>query len=166
MREKNINTLQPVEMEYAFEFTNLFPGVALPEVVGVPTGNQFAVSRDKILERPREDYIKYRQWLMKTPLEDEVANKILGYSWHSKLSLFKYLFQRQRSDSNAVIFGKPAQYCLDPQECYCQTFGRCGLSENDIGKQWVDRGRKLPSSWPGCSRMVDERRGRETNASH
>jgi hypothetical protein len=85
MRELKINTFQPAEMEYPFEFFNLLPGVELPEVVGVPTGNQFAVSRDKILERPREDYIKYRQWLMKTPLEDEVANKILEYSWHSKL---------------------------------------------------------------------------------
>jgi hypothetical protein len=93
-REKTINTLQPAEMGYPFEFTNLFPGVELPGVVGVPTGNQFAVSRDKILERPREDYIKYRQWLMKTPLEDDVVNEILEYSWHSKLSLLKYLFQR------------------------------------------------------------------------
>jgi hypothetical protein len=88
-REKTINTLKPAELEYPFEFINLFPGVELPEVVGVPTGNQFAVSRDKILERPREDYIKYRQWLMNTPLEDEVANEILEYSWHSKLSLLK-----------------------------------------------------------------------------
>lgn len=87
MREKKINTSQPAAMEYPFEFTSLFPDVELPEVVGVPTGNQFAVSRDKILERPREHYIKYRQWLMKTPLEDEVANKILEYSWHSKFQI-------------------------------------------------------------------------------
>lgn len=84
MRENKINSSQPAEMEYPFEFINLFPGIELPEVVGVPTGGQFAVSRDKILERPREDYIRYREWLMKTSLEDEVASKIMEYSWHSK----------------------------------------------------------------------------------
>jgi hypothetical protein len=63
----------------------LFPGVEVPEKVGVPCCSQFAVSREKILERPIEDYVRYRQWLLETTLPDDTSGRIMEYSWHSKL---------------------------------------------------------------------------------
>lgn len=47
-----------------------------------------------------------------------------------------------------VIFGKPAQFCLDQRECYCQTYGYCDMTDTDIQKQWVWRGLRLPEKWP------------------
>jgi hypothetical protein len=43
---------------------------------------QFAVSRDRILQRPLKDYIRYHQWLMDTTMSDEISGRIMEYSWH------------------------------------------------------------------------------------
>jgi hypothetical protein len=56
--------------------------VPVPEAVGVACCAQFAVTRKSIRRRSREDYIKYRQWLLDTPLEDEVSGRVLEYTWH------------------------------------------------------------------------------------
>ena len=64
-------------------FKELFPNTAVPEAIGVGCCAQFAVSREKLLERPREDYERYRRWLLKTSLEDEISGRIMEYSWHS-----------------------------------------------------------------------------------
>ena len=72
------------EAAYSYAFRQLFPDKEVPEAVGVHCGAQFALSRWKVLERPKEDYIRYRDWLYNTPLEDSVSGRILEYSWHSR----------------------------------------------------------------------------------
>lgn len=64
-------------------FMELFPGVPIPEEVGVSCCAQFGVSRSKVLERPRSDYERFRTWLVNTPLPDELSGRIMEYSWHS-----------------------------------------------------------------------------------
>lgn len=72
------------EAAYAYAFQELFPDKPVPEQVGNHCGAQFALARWKVLERPKKDYIRYRDWLWKTPLEDSVSGRILEYSWHSE----------------------------------------------------------------------------------
>ena len=75
---------------YAAGFRYLFPGVEVPESVGVSCCAQFAVARERILSRPREDYKRYREWLMDTELSDDLSGRILEYSWHSESSNHRY----------------------------------------------------------------------------
>lgn len=61
-------------------------GVAAPapEVVAVACCSQFGVTRETIRTRPVEDYIRFREWLLATPLDDSLSGRIFEFSWHSK----------------------------------------------------------------------------------
>ncbi|MCJ1246893.1 hypothetical protein MMC30_004104 [Trapelia coarctata] len=43
---------------------------------------QFAASRDRVLHRPREDYIWFREWLLKTEMDDDQSGRVFEYLWH------------------------------------------------------------------------------------
>ena len=43
---------------------------------------QFAVSRDQVLSRPLEDYVKIRQWLIDTDRDDAHSGRVMEYLWH------------------------------------------------------------------------------------
>lgn len=66
-------------------FEELLPGMVVPEEVGVPCCSQFAVTRETIQRRPRDDYIGFRKWLIETELDDSLSGRVLEYSWHSTL---------------------------------------------------------------------------------
>jgi hypothetical protein len=68
---------------YKPAFEELFPGVPVPEVIGASCCAQFAVTADKVRERPKSDYENYRRWLLETKLPDDISGRILEYSWHS-----------------------------------------------------------------------------------
>jgi hypothetical protein len=76
---------------YMQAFQQLFPGTEVPSAVGVSCCAQFAATKEKILERPKEDYIRYRDWIMGTGLGDAISGRIFEYSWHSKSSSPIYL---------------------------------------------------------------------------
>lgn len=69
---------------YAASFRELFPDTTIPKSIGVSCCAQFAVTRETILERPMEDYQRYRRWLLETDLDDGLSGRIMEYSWHSK----------------------------------------------------------------------------------
>jgi hypothetical protein len=69
---------------YGDAFQELFPGWEVPEVVGAPCCAQFAATRDAILRHPREDYVRWREWILRTPLVDELSGRVFEYAWHSK----------------------------------------------------------------------------------
>lgn len=69
---------------YKEAFEELMPGVPVPERVGVSCCSQFAVSRDAIRSRPREDYVRWRAWLLATPYSDDLSGRVFEYLWHSK----------------------------------------------------------------------------------
>ncbi|MCJ1384867.1 hypothetical protein MMC17_007985 [Xylographa soralifera] len=84
----------------------IFPSERIPPVVSQPCCAQFAVSRARIRLNPLSQYIHIREWLLKTPLEDEHSGRVMEYSW-------QYLFARQ------------AQLCPRMNTCYCDGFGLC-----------------------------------------
>ena len=71
-----LNMSSPTEVEY--------PGVryAKPVEIGAACCAQFAVSRDQIRLRPREDYVKFRQWVMDTELSDASSGRVMEFMWH------------------------------------------------------------------------------------
>ncbi|KAJ5833556.1 hypothetical protein N7474_001867 [Penicillium riverlandense] len=77
-----------------------------PDQIGAACCAQFAVSSDQVRRRPREDYVKIRQWVLDTELNDASSGRVLEFLWH-------------------VIFGMEAVYCPDEEVCYCQVYGRC-----------------------------------------
>lgn len=71
-------------------FMELFPGVEVPQEVGVSCCAQFGVTRATIRERPRSDYERFRKWLTATDLKDELSGRIMEYSWHSMSVPFEF----------------------------------------------------------------------------
>ncbi len=71
---------------YKQAFEELMPGVEVPQEVGVSCCSQFAVSREAIYSRPREDYVRLRDWLLETPLADDLSGRVLEYMWHGESS--------------------------------------------------------------------------------
>ncbi|KAL1964352.1 hypothetical protein VTN77DRAFT_7037 [Rasamsonia byssochlamydoides] len=114
-------------------FMHLFPGVKVPEAVGVSCCAQFGVTKWKVHERPKSEYERYRKWLLETPLEDDLSGRIMEYSWH-------------------MIFGMEPIHCPAASECYCKVFGLCDLTCNDVesceGRYVLPPFSTLPEGWP------------------
>ncbi|KAJ4317765.1 hypothetical protein N0V94_004763 [Neodidymelliopsis sp. IMI 364377] len=119
--------------DYKKAFQVLFPEKAVPEEVGVSCCAQFAATKEKIRERKKEDYIRYRDWLVESPLEDSISGRILEYSWH-------------------MVFGKEPVHCPSAKECYCKVFGLCDLTCDQpgscIGRYILPPFSSLPEGWP------------------
>ncbi|KAE8151663.1 hypothetical protein BDV25DRAFT_89756 [Aspergillus avenaceus] len=95
---------QTTEAVYAQAWQELFNNTDVPEVIGVPCCSQFAVSRDQILQRPFEDYMRYYNWVLMNDLPDDITSRVMEYSWH-------------------IIFGQDPVYCPDSMQCYQDVYG-------------------------------------------
>lgn len=71
--------------DYKKSFQQLFPDKEVPQTVGVSCCAQFAATKEKIQERKKSEYEKYRDWVLETDLGDNISGRVLEYSWHSKL---------------------------------------------------------------------------------
>ncbi len=69
---------------YEQAFRELLPGVEVPERVGVSCCSQFAVSREAVRRHTREEYVRWREWLVETPLADDLSGRVFEYMWHSE----------------------------------------------------------------------------------
>jgi hypothetical protein len=113
-------------------FKELFPGANVPETVAVSCCAQFGVARWKIRERPKSDYERYKQWLLKTDLDDAMSGRIMEYSWH-------------------MIFGMDPIHCPSAAECYCNVWGLCDLkcSQDECEDRYeLPPYSTLPEGWP------------------
>ncbi|KAF2181981.1 hypothetical protein K469DRAFT_587523 [Zopfia rhizophila CBS 207.26] len=128
--------------DYKKAFEKLFPGKPVPKYVGVSCCAQFAATREKILERPKSNYVYYREWLLSTDLDDAISGRILEYSWH-------------------MIFGKEPVHCPSAEVCYCKVFGLCELDcpENGScsGRYTLPPYSTLPNGWPFVGWKGEER---------
>lgn len=70
--------------QYPRKFPLLLPDAKIPEVVGVPCCAQFAVSREQVLKRGREEYERMRQVVVNSELDDETTGRLFEYLWHSE----------------------------------------------------------------------------------
>jgi len=74
--------------------------------VGQACCAQFAVSKERVRMRPKEEYEGYRRWVLETELDDNKSGRVMEFLWH-------------------VVFGMDAVYCPAPEVCYCKVYGRC-----------------------------------------
>lgn len=89
-----------------------------------PCCAQFALSRDRIRAIPLQRFVAYRDWLLRTPLDDSLSGRIWEYIW-------QYVFTGQNV------------YCPIQHVCYCDGFGVCFGNEENY-REWTDlRYRKL-----------------------
>jgi hypothetical protein len=79
---------------YKEAFQELLPGFTVPDVVAVSCCSQFGVTRDAIRKWSRADYVRFRQWLIDTPLGDSLSGRVFEFSWHSmSFHQFRCLFR-------------------------------------------------------------------------
>ena len=84
----------------------LFPSEPIPSALGQGCCAQFAVSKVRVLSIPLSRFVFYRDWILKTPLNDYVSGRIWEYLW-------QYLFTGD------------GIYCPSENACHCQAFGVC-----------------------------------------
>jgi len=108
-----INTTTPPELStkgeepfMAAAFRDNFPAEPVPEIMAGPCCSQFAVTRDTIRRRPRDQYARSRDWLVQTPLTDYIS----GRTWEH---MFPFLFLRENSD------------CAVEWKAYCRMYHIC-----------------------------------------
>ena len=96
--------------DYKKAFQVLFPGIDVPREVGVSCCAQFAATGEKIRERKKEEYVRYRKWLMDSELEDSISGRVLEYSWHSKLLRY--------NPTLCLCIRALSEHLLDRRECH------------------------------------------------
>ncbi|KAI1357845.1 hypothetical protein F5Y08DRAFT_333579 [Xylaria arbuscula] len=127
---------------YKEAFEELLPGVEVPETVAVSCCSQFGVTRETIRSRSKKEYIRYREWLLQTELDDALNGRVFEFAWH-------------------IIFGKEAVHCPSAADCYCNVFGLCTelLCKNDAceGRYTLPPYSSLPQGWPLVGWEQEER---------
>ena len=56
--------------------------IEVPTKLAAACCSQFAVTGDQVRNRTREEYVKYRKWLLETELNDEVSGRVFEFLWH------------------------------------------------------------------------------------
>jgi hypothetical protein len=72
-----LNMSSPWEMEYGGH-----KYIRKPDEIGAACCAQFAVSRDQVQKRPLNDYVKIRQWILDTELNDASSGRVMEFLWH------------------------------------------------------------------------------------
>ncbi|OJJ64598.1 hypothetical protein ASPSYDRAFT_75173 [Aspergillus sydowii CBS 593.65] len=80
----------------------------VPEHIGNVCCGQFAVSRERILQRPRSDYERMLKWAAETQRTDS-----FGVGW-----VYEKIWH--------IIFGMEEIYCPRYEQCRCDVYGWCG----------------------------------------
>ncbi|KAJ5095236.1 hypothetical protein N7532_007527 [Penicillium argentinense] len=117
---------------------------------------QFVVSRERVWQHSREEYVALRQWLLDgmgervrrddgvAPRDDKVAGRILSYLWH-------ILFAKAGADGMVRLDVLNEEACPSAEECYCRLYGRCQLQCPNPGSCWgqyqVPPYYRLPEDW-------------------
>ncbi|EAW06711.1 DUF3431 domain-containing protein [Aspergillus clavatus NRRL 1] len=91
------------------------PAARVPEHIGNVCCGQFAVSRERILRRPRGDYERMLRWAVETELTDS-----FGVGW-----VFEKVWH--------IVFGEEDIYCPRFEQCRCDVYGWCGpLADGEV----------------------------------
>ena len=113
------DTNRKEEVIFAKVWQDLHPGLPMPPVLSVPCCSQFAVSRDLLRTIPLNEWKRYREWLIKTDLDDELSGRVWEYTWH-------------------YILTRKAELCPSMYSCYCQGYHICFPSEKRFDA-WFSR---------------------------
>ncbi|ETI23282.1 hypothetical protein G647_05082 [Cladophialophora carrionii CBS 160.54] len=119
--DEELDTHRKME-ERAFSlavWTELHPNVLPPpKAISQPCCAQFAVSRDRIRAIPREEYVRYRDWILHTELSDVFSGRVMEYTWQ-------------------FLFAGVSELCPAMHVCYCDGYGICFGGAEQF-QQWFD----------------------------
>lgn len=101
---EEMDPLRPQERAMVGAWAELFGNDNVPKVIATPCCAQFAVSRDQVIKRSRDEYKRFLKWLLDTPLDDFTSGRVFEYLWH-------------------VIFGREPVHCPDMDQCYQDVYG-------------------------------------------
>ncbi|KAJ6024409.1 hypothetical protein N7540_005206 [Penicillium herquei] len=116
---------------------------------------QFVVSRERVWQHSRAEYVALRQWLLDgtdsrmrdgkaAPADDRVAGRVLSYMWH-------ILFAKPNSDGQLNLSQLNKDACPSAAECYCRLYGRCDLQCPNPGtcrdQYRIPPNYRLPEDW-------------------
>jgi hypothetical protein len=94
------------ELLVKLAWPDLFPDSPLPDNLAQPCCSQFALSRERIRAIPQVEYIRIRDWLISTDLQDKISGRLFEYLW-------QYFWT-----------GAPV-LCPSQHACYCDLYGIC-----------------------------------------
>jgi Protein of unknown function (DUF3431) len=95
----------------------LFPDAQVPpKVLSQPCCAQFALSKARIQNLPLNRYLFFRQWLLKTELDDRLSGRVWEYVWQ-------------------YVFAGVEEFCPIESICYCDGYGICFGGE-DKYQEW------------------------------
>ncbi|KAJ5570425.1 uncharacterized protein N7459_009855 [Penicillium hispanicum] len=145
--------------EYLAAQTSASLTLGRTETVRAQCCAQFVVSRERIWQHTRDEYIALRQWLLDgadsnngprarnnkaAPSDDRVAGRILSYLWH-------ILFAKQTAEGAIHLDQLNKEACPSAAECYCRLYGRCDLQCPNPGtcrgQYQVPPYFRLPDDW-------------------
>lgn len=112
---KDVNKQEEVILASAW--SELFPMDEIPTVLAGACCAQFALSRERIRALPLSRYIFFRDWLLRTPLDDFISGRVWEYVWH-------YLWTGR------------TVHCPLEHICYCDGYGLCFGSKTAYEKYW------------------------------
>lgn len=120
---------------------------------------QFVVSRERIWQHTRDEYVALRQWLLDgsdsdaglrarndkaAPRDDRVAGRVMSYLWH-------IIFAKQVPGGGIDLDQLNRESCPSAANCYCRLYGRCDLQCPNPGtcrgQYQVPQYYKLPDDW-------------------
>ncbi|KAF3482069.1 uncharacterized protein GIQ15_04828 [Arthroderma uncinatum] len=97
---------KPEQPIVANGWREIFPSQPVPEILGGQCCAQFAISRERVLAVPKSHFVYYRDWLLRTKLDDFYSGRVWEYLWH-------------------VIFTGQNVYCPAERACFCDGYGLC-----------------------------------------
>ncbi|TKA23412.1 hypothetical protein B0A50_07288 [Salinomyces thailandicus] len=101
------------EVSVAQAWAQLFPLTPIPSVLAQPCCAQFAVSRARIHETPKQRWVSIRDWILRTHFSDYVSGRVFEYFWQ-------------------YIFTLSAVHCPSMAACYCDGYGFCFGGAKDL----------------------------------
>lgn len=104
--ETRFEEQRPEEILIAHAWAELFPLDPVPDVLAQPCCAQFALSRDRVRTIPLAKFQYYRNWLLNTPLQDNLSGRVWEYVWQ-------------------YVFTGESYWCPMEDVCYCDGFGVC-----------------------------------------
>ncbi|PPJ58802.1 hypothetical protein CBER1_08235 [Cercospora berteroae] len=87
----------------------------VPEILAGPCCSQFAVSREAIRSRPKEQYARSVKWLTETKFSDHIAGRVWEHMW-------PYLFKKEAKD------------CAPEISSLCELYGICFKNVKEINE--------------------------------
>jgi hypothetical protein len=123
------------EATVANAWRELFPGTPVPEVLSQPCCAQFALSRERIRSVPLEEYVRHRDWIVNTHLDDAVAGRVWEYVW-------QYLWTGLW------------EFCPAQHICYCDLYGAC-FGTKEKHDEWFRGKSRWKRLWQELDEMKD-----------